>query len=201
MGKSALGVMKEFAEKPFRLWDMRGKQFTITEDLPKTKIIRETQAKAQKTGKPYTLYLIKVQEGIFEKDIQLYESDLETLFMKMPTSLVNYKGATLTLSNDPVSPVMTYIGQVTDDMNENFPKPTQSPTNTPGPHNDQTEDKYRELAQAITFSQKIGIQTTKDKVLQIAVNIVPGQDAEAFIHGAKMAGWIVERDHIFTGTA
>lgn len=199
MPKSALGVLKDFAEKPYTLWDLRGKQFTIIEDLRPNSTIREKQEPSRKTGKPLNIYMIKIEEGVFQKDLQMYDSELEKLFLAMPTTLKTFSGATLKVENN-MSKDLKYIGSVVQDMQGTPLGPTQSPGNAPGQTKDQKEGLFCALAQAITFSAKIGAVMTEDKVIQVAQNITK-DDPKVFIQAAKMAGWVIERDGIYTGTA
>lgn len=202
--KPALTVKKEYAEKPFDLFGFRGsnRQFTVVEDLKVNQNPRMgRKTGTSKDGKQYSfeVALLKVSDGIFEKDMQLSETDWQKINVVRPDNLLSLKGVTYAYQGQE----LVFVGIVTPDMNENFQKPQQSPKDAPGQTNSsQVDGLYLKLAQGITFCSTIGQKTTKDVVIQIARNIVqPGQDVEAFIYAAKMAGWLVERDGIYSGTA
>lgn len=83
----------------------------------------------------------------------------------------------------------------------NTTEPSKNPVNAPGSTINQVDGLYCQLAQAITLSSKLGQRMDYQAVEKITHAILPsGQDTSSFIHGAKMAGWIVERDGIFSGT-
>lgn len=199
MPKSALSILKEYAETPFTLWDLRGRQFTITEDMPRGKIIREKIERNIKYNRDQTYYYIKVQEGLFEKDLKMSESELTSLFLAMPKDLNNFKGATLTVEQG-MTKKLNYIGISTDTMNENFPanKLQDAPGQTIMPTN-KADSLTKQLGQALIFNSQHGITTNKAIILQMATNLKPG-DPQGLIDAAKAEGWITEDPYgIFRG--
>ena len=188
MPKSAMGIMKEYAEKPYTLWELRGQQFTIVEDLPKTKTIREKTEKSQK-GKDYQAYFIKVQSGLFEKDLRMLESELTKLFLAMPTSLTNFRGAILTVDQG-VNKDLTYIGLSSSEMNENFPSNANKPSEPAQPI--KTINDYADmLAEAVKTNTSVGITTTYPILQNMADKIYPGRALDV-IMAAKAKGCLSE---------
>jgi len=200
MAKTALGIRKEFSEKPYTLWDLRGKVFTIVEDLPSNKPIREKmeQSKKNPNAKPYLTFLIKVEEGMFQKDLSLYESELMNIFMAAPATLVNYRGCTFEVSNN-LNKNLKYQGTVAQDMQGNrLADRAESPKDAPGQANASTLDsRIAQFREAIKFTASIGTTVNAAVAIKIAETIEPG-NALGLISSAKNAGEIIEKAGIFT---
>lgn len=198
MAKTALGIRKEFSEKPFTLYDLWGKTFTIIEDLPTNKPVRERTEHSKKNGNAYQAYLIRIEEGMFQKDLSLYESELEKLFMALPTSLVNFRGATVEVTKDRE---LKYQGMVTQDMQGNpLASRAESPKDAPGTTiTDTLDSRIARLREAVKFTASIGTPVSAAVIIKIAESIEPG-NALGLISSAKNAGEITENAGIFTGT-
>jgi len=68
-------------------------QFTIVEDLPRTKPIRQAIRAGQKGQ--YNVFLIRISSNAFEADLELFEGELNNLAIACPKDTQNFKGITL----------------------------------------------------------------------------------------------------------
>lgn len=206
MSESIMQLKKDFVFRLSQFIINKG-QFTIVEDLPATKPIRMENKKTLKpsprTGQfgTYEVYLIKIAADGYEANLEMFKTELTHLAIAFPDGLSNYKG--VTLAHDGSHWVYVCGGNGDPSFQPNAQNTPKSPVNAPGQQNTtQIDGLYLKLAQAVTLCQTIGQKTTKDNVIQVARNIVaPGQDVEAFVQAAKMAGWLVERDGVYSGTA
>ena len=122
---SAAQVVKDFSIKPYTLWDLKGKDFTIIENLPKTQDVRETKEISEKTGKQYKVFFIKIEHGLFQKDLKLFESELEALFLAIPAFVTNFAGTNISVDKFDTK-TLKFVSQTTQDINGN-----RLGTNTP----------------------------------------------------------------------
>lgn len=197
--QSPAQLKREYMETPFWFSKFQpGSQLTIVEDLPRNKPMRFEMRPSNKGGPAYAVNLIKITDGFVSKDVELSKTNAQLLFSGLPDSIENLRGCTF--ANDAgrwVFVAQSDMGQSFQQNAQKSPKDASGQTNT-----NQVDGLYLKLAQSVTLCTTIGQKTTKDVVVQIARNIVqPGQDVEAFIHAAKMAGWLVERDGVYSGTA
>jgi hypothetical protein len=197
--KPALTVKKEYAEKPFDLWQFRGtnRQFTIIEDLKVTQNPRMgKKSGTTKEGKAYSFDVacIKVADGLFEKDMQLGEGDWLAINKVRPDNMLTLRGATYAYQGNE----LTFIGIATPDMNENFTKRAESPKDATNAST--LDSRVAQLREAIKLTASLGTTVNAAVAIKIAESIEPG-NALSLISSAKNAGEICENQGIFTGTA
>lgn len=201
MPKSALSIVKEYKETPFEFYRLVNKQITIIEDLPRSKNIRERIEHNDKYNKNITYYYIKVQEGLFEKDLKLTENQLTQLFLVLPQDMLNFKGATLTVIQDGLNREFSYVGHA-EGMNENFHPKSSDIAKSMEPATSQQSkpmsDMGSQLAHAIELNFKMGIKTDRETLSKMADAINPGKGLDLIV-SAKTEGWIYEKDGIFRG--
>ena len=71
--KSIGQMQKEYMETPFMLRNFQvGSRFTIVENHPKSAPMRFKTAVSERTKKPYSVYLIRVNDGYITKDLSLF---------------------------------------------------------------------------------------------------------------------------------
>lgn len=197
MPKSALSIVKEYKETPFEMWNLRNKQITIIEDLPKSKNIREKIEHNEKYNKNQTYYYIKVQEGLFEKDMKLTENQLTQLFLVLPQDMMNFKGAILTVIQDGLNREFSYVGRSPEGMNENFPSnATEQPAKPEMPR--QLNDYAVMLWEAVKFNENLGVKVPYPVLQTMADKIYPNHALDV-ITAAKTAGYITEHADGFRG--
>ncbi len=191
---------KEYAEKPFSLWDFRGngKQFTIEEDLQVSQLPRtgKKEGVSKHGGTPYSMEIakIRISDGIFEKDLHLSENEWTKLSAAIPDTLLNLKGVVMAYDRDN----LTYVGVSSESMNENMPRRSQdAPGQTNAPSTNQS-DLARQLSHAIELNFKMGIKTDQATLQKIADAINPGKGLDLIV-AAKTEGWVYEKDGIFRG--
>ena len=90
---SAKDMMTKYEHTPFSLWELRGSEFVILEDLPISGDIREKEEVSEKTGRAYKAYYIQIENGLFHKDLKMFETELLALFLHTPKGLQNFQGA------------------------------------------------------------------------------------------------------------
>lgn len=163
---------------------MPNQQFTIVEDMPKNKIIRKTTKISPKTGGSYTMYKIRITSGGFEADLDLMSHELSAIAVACPKSLDNFKGATLAFDGQR----WVYI---CSDAASNCNGNGQQPQSQAPPQQPNEEIGYRQLAEAVILSQKLGFKTDGACVIKIADSLKLG-DALALIAKAKNYGWLIE---------
>lgn len=176
----------------FRLFGMRqGDQFTIIEDLPETKRIRSVIRQAQKSGKDYPVFLIRISMNGFEADLELMETELSQLAIAVPREIKNYKGVTLANNGSR----WEYVCQTTESMNDGFKPPITQPVSPEA----QKDAFLRKMCEDMTTLNKIGTSITPEVMLKIADAITPG-DAMGLIAAAKTKGLIFEQAGVFKVT-
>lgn len=198
--KSAKATKKEYAEKPFTIGSLIGGQFTIEEKLGTGELPRVKETATKDGKRTYPLVAITISDGMFKKDLHLYESDWILLCAALPEGLVSLQGVTLKANrdkNNPLKVTFEYIGVARQDMdgnsynNGNHTSEKEAPT-TIG-------TMIKQLHAAIEANVNSGIKNTPDKVAEIAGKIKPG-DAVGLINAAKEAGWICEVGGVVRGT-
>ena len=200
--KPAKATKKEYAEQPFTINALIGSQFTIEENLgisvcPRIKKVPTKDGKAV-----YDVVALKVSNGIFEKDLHIFESDWKKLCYALPEGLISLQGVTLKPSRDPNNPLWTkfeYVGispQNMEGSQYNNGNPVQG---APGQTNEAPTEIGRQvhaLVSAMETTGKIGVDINAKVMTTLAESIKPG-DALGLIDAAKKEGWIFEQKGIF----
>lgn len=190
--KSAKATKKEYAEKPFTIGALIGGQFTIEEKIGMGDLPRVKQVTTRDGKKTYPVAAITVSDGIFIKDLHLFESDWVILCGALPEGLVSLQGVTMKPTRDQNNPLKVrfeYIGVARQDMdgsaynNGNHAPSAEAPT-TIG-------TMIKQLHAAIEANVNAGIKNTPEKVKEIAGKLKPG-DADGLINAAKENGYICE---------
>ena len=209
--KPAKATKKEFAEAPFTVNGLIGSQFTIEEKLGMSECPRIKKVPTKDGKKTYDVVALKVSNGMFEKDLHIFDSEWKQLCAVLPDSLISLQGVALKPTRDPNNPLKTrfeYVGVYTQDLNgdkynSGNPKDTSKPAQgAPGQTNEAPTtiaSQIQALHAAIETNINTGIKNTPEKVLEIANKIKVG-DGEHLMQAAKDAGWIIEVGGVIRGT-
>lgn len=184
-----------------------GDEFTITEDLPRSKTIRFEIGEGIKKNADGTerkfeskTYLIRVICRGYEADMKIWGKDLPKLATLCPKGLDNFKGCTFSFdgynwsyigNNATPSAPTTPISSISQAMSARIPEPTEQVIST----NDQINTFAAQLADKIKFAQEFkkiygsDIQTWADKITP--------NNGKALVEYAKRQGLIVEEEGIF----
>lgn len=198
--KAANTTKKEYAERPFTINGLIGSQFTIEEKLGMGDLPRTATVPTKDQKRTFQVVVITVNDGLFKKDLQIYESDWVNLCTALPGGLVSLQGVTLKPirdANNPLKVRFEYIGTARQDMdgaaynNGNHATDQDTPT-TIG-------NMVKALHAEIEKNVNNGVKNTPDLVIKAAEKIKPG-DALGLIQAAKEAGWIVEVGGVIRGT-
>jgi len=197
--KPAKATKKEYAEQPFTINALIGSQFTIEENLGISVCPRIKKVPTKDGKSVYDVVALKVSNGIFEKDLHLFESDWKKLCYALPEGLISLQGVTMKSVRDQNNPLWTnfeYIGVYPRGFDENVPKPSQD---APGQTNEAPTEIGRQihaLVSAMETTAKVGVEITAKVMTTLAESIKPG-DALGLINAAKKEGWIFEQNGIF----
>lgn len=198
--KPAKATKKEFAEAPFTINGLIGTQFTIEEKLGMTECPRIKTVPTKDQKKTYDVVALLVSNGMFKKDLHIFDSDWKMMCAALPDSLVSLQGVTLKPTRDPNNPLrikFEYIGVARQDMegngynNGNHASEPEAPTTI--------ANMIMALHAAIQTNVNTGIKNTPELVKKAAELIKPG-DADHLIQAAKDAGWIIEVGGVIRGT-
>jgi hypothetical protein len=203
--KPAMTVKKEYAEKAFDIWGLKraGSQFTIVEDLKVTASPRAGKktlpGREGKTGVVLEVALIKVSDGIFEKDMQLTEYEWQKLNEVRPDGLISLKGSTFGFEGDK----LIFVGVALQDIQGNQlgtekdrEIAKQNSTNAPGQTNDTLALRIKGLKEAMALTASLGTKVDSAVLIKIAERFEPG-NALGLISSAKNSGDIMEKDNIY----
>lgn len=158
-------------------------QFTIVEDLPATKPIKQITKIANKTGKPYQVFVIRITSNNFEANLELFETELNKIAIACPKDITNFKGVTLAFDGQR----WVYVSQDT-----NTPGQPQLDANVPLNAN----AINNKIVADIQSLNKVGVQVDIKVLTNICDAIQPGKALE-LIQAAKTGGYIVESNGIY----
>jgi len=188
-------ALREYERKAFTLWDLKGKDFTILEDQPTNKNMRETN-EINKWNKPQDFFFIKIEHGLFQKDLKMTENEMLAVFCALPKGVSNYQGCMLSV--DPVNKMsIKYIGSTGQDLQGNrigtntLPQGQCAPISQPQQPQDQRDSFLKKLLNSIQTLDELGNKVDAAYVMKICENISPGKALDLFQY-AKTKGAIRE---------
>ena len=197
---SAKDMMTKYEHSPFTLWELRGSEFVILEDLPISGEIREKEEIGEKSGKPYKVYFIQIENGLFHKDLKMFEKELLALFLHTPKGLQNFQGSIFKV--DKLNKLgLSYQGTAAQDVNGNpigAPR-AQGPglmASSPAQAKDQKEAFIETMIGSMESLEGIGVEVTAERLTKICDKISPN-NALQMIAEAKAQGMIIESKGIF----
>jgi len=172
-----------------------GDQFTIVEDMPRSKQIRFEMGKGKaKDGREFDskTYIIRVVLRGYEADMEVYEKELPKLAVLCPKGLENFKGCTFVFDGynwaflgieTPQAPISNISQAMTRD-------PRQPDLN---PVPDQRDLFLTKLITGITTLEALGNKVDAAVIMKICENMTPGKALDLFQY-AKTKGAISEVD-------
>jgi hypothetical protein len=185
------GIQQNFAYnmRNFRMND----QFTIVEDLPSNKPIRQIMKMSLKpnarTGKPepYMVFAIRISSNGFEADLELFDTELNTLAIACPKDIKNFKGTTL-----------AYDGLKWHYICGDMPAVGTSPTTQPyqPPQVDQKVLFINQMVDGIKALNMVGQNVDPSMLTKLCDKISPGNALE-MIASAKTQGRIYEQGGVY----
>ena len=195
---SAAQAVKDFMGKPFELYFMRGKQFTIIENLPITKDLREIE-EINKWNKKESVVFMRIEQGLFQKDLKMTKGEFMEFSLCIPKGIENLQGLMFEVDQNN-SKIVKYIGSTTQDLNgnklagANIPAQSQSALiSNPEQPQDQRELFLRKLLNSIQTLDELGNKVDAAYVMKICENIIPGKALDLFQY-AKTKGVIHEEN-------
>lgn len=195
---SAKDMMTKYEHSPFTLWELRGSEFVILENLPISGDIREKEEVSEKTGRAYKAYYIQIENGMFHKDLKMFETELLALFLHTPKGLQNFQGAIFKV--DKVNKLgLSYQGTAAQDINGNpigAPRAQASGLMASSPTKDQKEMFIERMVASMESLDEICVDVTAERLTKICDKISPG-NALQMIAEAKTKGMIIENKGIF----
>lgn len=173
----------------FKLYQMKANdQFTVIEDIPRSKVIRSTPRLSSK-GNTYPVLLIKVSKDGFEADIEMMESEFQAIVITCPKDTPNLKGHTFAFDGYRWSDVSA----------DNSPYGFQPNVPLNAPMTSQIDQQLKSLCDGIKAADLIGAQVNTPILMKIAEKVIPG-DALGIITYAKTKGAIYEKDGVYKVT-
>jgi len=171
-----------------------GDQFTIVEDMPRSKPIRcEKEMKKGRDGKDFEskTYIIRAASKGYEADLEIYEKELPRIAVLCPKDMQNFKGSTFVFdgynwSFIGIETPQTPISNISQAMRD-----PRQPDLNPAP--DQRDLFVAKLATGITTLEALGNKVDAAVVMKICDNIIPGKGMDLFKY-AKDQGAISEVD-------
>lgn len=167
-----------------------GEQFSIVEDMPRSKPIRcEKEKKRGKDGGEFEsiTYLVKVVSRGIEADIEIYAKDLPGLAVLCPKGIENFKGSTFAYDGYNWS----YLG--VENIQTPQKDPRQPDLNPPQQQPDQRDVFVSKLVTSIQTLEALGNKVDASVVMKICDNISPGKGMDLFAY-AKGKGAISENN-------
>jgi len=164
-------------------------QFTIVEDLPRTKPIRQAIRAGQKGQ--YNVFLIRISSNAFEADLELFEGELNNLAIACPKDTQNFKGITLAFDGRK----WVYVCGETTPIRD-ARQPDLTPPATP---QDQTKTFIEAMIKDMEYLKKVNspeYQITTKVLMNIAESITPGKALD-IITAAKTQGYIIESAGVY----
>ena len=172
-----------------------GDQFTIVEDMPKSKPIRfevgEGKAKDGHTFESKT-YIIRVVSKGYEADMLVYPKLLPTLAILCPKGLENFKGCTFLLDGYN----WVYMGIEGTTSQKAAPDARQPDLTAPATAEDFGLKNIRQMLSDIKTVTKLGMTVKIDQLTKICDVIVPGKALD-MIKRAKEEGFMYEKDGVY----
>jgi len=184
-----------------------GDQFTIVEDMPRSKPLRFEIGEGQFKEKDGTTrkfesksYLIRVISRGYEADMLVYPKLLSKLAVLCPKGLENFKGATFVYDGYN----WAYIGietpsQPISNISQAMRDPRQPDLNPPAPQQDQAETFIKTMVKDMEYLKKVNspeYQITTKVLMNIAESITPGKALD-LITAAKTRGYIIESAGVY----
>lgn len=193
---SAKQAKKEFAERAFSLNYLVGNQFTIEEKLGISEVPRTKTLQTKDGRKTYEVVAIKISDGVFEKDLHIFETEWNILCNSIPDGLINMQGLTLKVARNSTTLRMgfEYVGMAKQNMEGEIYKNGNPDNIAPNPVQEaptEIGNQIRMLHQGVGLNSKMKIDTDIKKLTEMAEAIRPG-DALNLITAAKREGWICE---------
>lgn len=173
-----------------------GDQFTIVEDMPKSKPIRmETNEMKTKDGSrtfQSETYLIRVTSKGYEADMLVYPKLLSGIAILCPKGLANFKGCTFLLDGY----TWVYMGIEGTTSQRAAPDARQPDISEPAPQEDFGLKSIRQMLSDIKTVTKLGVAVKVDQVTKICDTIAPGKALD-MIKRAKEEGFMYEKEGVY----
>ena len=173
-----------------------GDQFTIVEDMPKSKPIRSEIGETIKTkdGRSFEpmSYLIRVVSRGYEADMLVYPKLLSGLAILCPKGLANFKGCTFLLDGCN----WVYMGIEGTTSQKAALDARQPDLSAPKPAEDFGLNSIRQMLNDINTVTKLGVSVKIDQVTKICDIIAPGKALD-MIKRAKEEGFMYEKDGVY----
>ena len=198
---SAAQAVKDFMGKPFELYFMRGKQFTIIENLPITKDLREVE-EINKWNKKESVVFMRIEQGLFQKDLRMTKSEFMEFSLCIPKGIENLQGLMFEVDQNN-SKIVKYIGSTAQDLNgnsllgTNTPATGQSaPISQPQQPQDQKSLFMTKMIGSMRVLESAKVPVDTKRLMDMCEAMSPGNALE-LIAAAKSQGLIVESQGIF----
>lgn len=193
---SADGAVKEFMCKPFELYFMRGKQFTIIENLPRNKDLREVE-EINKWNKKESVMFMRIEQGLFQKDLKMTKGEFMEFSLSIPKGIDNLQGLMFEVDQHN-SKIVKYVGTAAQDINGNKLSANTSPMEQNTVYQTQQPQDQRDifltkLVNSIRVLDELGNKVDAAYVMKICENISPGKALDLFQY-AKTKGTIREEN-------
>jgi hypothetical protein len=185
-------IINKYEKTPFDLYRLRGQEFTILEDLPVDGEMRQIRKK-NKWDQLKDFFFLKIEQGLFQKDLEMTENEMLALFIAMPKAIKNYKGVMVAVAQDNKMK-LTYIGTTDKDVHGNII--SQQTQTAQEAHTDQRDLFVKKLTSSIVTLQALGNKVDAQVVMKICENMTPGKALELFQY-AKTKGAIHEVDGVY----
>lgn len=154
-------------------------QFTIIEDLPVTKPVRQVTRQSAK-GFNYSVFLMKISSGGVEADLEMMDHELTAIAIACPKDTKNFKGITLAFDGRR----WVYICSDTNAQQN-------APTTQFQPQGSNTD--IEKLVTGIKAINSIGTDVLMSDLIKMADKITPGKALD-LIQAAKAGGYVYEKD-------
>lgn len=182
-------MINKYERTPFDLYHLRGKQFTILEDLPVDGDMRQVR-KNNKWDKLQDFFFLKIEEGLFQKDLEMTENEMLALFVAMPKAIKNYRGAMVAVDQGNKMK-LTYVGNTDQDMQGHKINVSTVSSAMTQPV-DQKDMFVNKLIAGIKAVNDIGTDVFASDVMRMADKISPG-NALQVVKLAKDKGLLSEQ--------
>ena len=197
---SAAQAVKDFMGKPFELYFMRGKQFTIIENLPITKDLREIE-EINKWNKKESVVFMRIEQGLFQKDLKMTKGEFMEFSLCVPKGIENLQGLMFEVDQNN-SKIVKYIGSTTQDLNGNklvganiLPQSQSAPISQPQQPHDQKSLFLTKMIGSMKVLESCKVSVDTKKLMDMCEAMNPGNALE-LIQAAKSQGLIVESQGI-----
>jgi len=197
---SAAQAVKDFMGKPFELYFMRGKQFTIIENLPMTKDLREIE-EINKWNKKESVVFMRIEQGLFQKDLKMTKGEFMEFSLCVPKGIENLQGLMFEVDQNN-SKIVKYIGSTGQDLQGNRigvnipPQGQSAPIYNPEQPQDQKSLFLTKMIGSMKVLESCKVTVDTKKLMDMCDAMSPGNALE-LIQAAKSQGLIVESQGIF----